>query len=119
MTIIDPNRADNNISGGTHKIAEIQECFRAAYEALQDRLETFHSKDEPDSFLECLVGGDFSPYEAQRQLLHELYTGSVLVRPNKDVALSTRTNETRKGRPGEGQQIESKHSRVCRETANP
>ncbi|RVX67258.1 hypothetical protein B0A52_09295 [Exophiala mesophila] len=111
LTIIDPNRADNNISGGTHRIAEIQECFRAAHQALQDRLETFHSKAEPGSFLECLVGGDFSHYESQRQLLHELYTGSVLIRPDHDARSSTRNSQTRMGRPSERAQVESKQLR--------
>jgi non-canonical poly(A) RNA polymerase PAPD5/7 len=75
LTIIDPNRPDNNISGGTRSINDIIRCFSSAHQALIQQLaaaETRRPQDQPPSFLACLVGGSFQQYEAQRQALHNL-----------------------------------------------
>ncbi|KAK5559463.1 hypothetical protein LTR46_002505 [Exophiala xenobiotica] len=75
LTIIDPNRPDNNISGGTNQITEIVKCFSSAHQSLMLRLEDYEQRtaQSPNSsFLECLVGGNFAQYEMQRDVLHSL-----------------------------------------------
>ncbi|KIW19881.1 hypothetical protein PV08_00456 [Exophiala spinifera] len=75
LTIIDPNRPDNNISGGTNQIADITRCFSSAHQALLGRLDMYdmqYPKSSPVSFLECLLGGNFSSYESQRKILYDL-----------------------------------------------
>jgi non-canonical poly(A) RNA polymerase PAPD5/7 len=75
LTIIDPNRPDNNISGGTNQITEIVKCFSSAHQSLMLRLEHYEQRTAQSlnsSFLECLVGGNFAQYEMQRHVLHSL-----------------------------------------------
>jgi len=75
LTIIDPNRPDNNISGGTNQITEIVRCFSSAHQSLMLRLDDYEKRtaqSPTSSLLECLVGGNFAQYEAQRQVLHNL-----------------------------------------------
>lgn len=75
LTIIDPNRPDNNISGGTSQIADIAKSFASAHQALLGRLDVYekqYPQSSPTSFLECLVGGNFSLYESQRKILFDL-----------------------------------------------
>lgn len=79
LTILDPNRSDNNISGGSHEIGLVFTTFSKAHDVLQRQLEAFlqrtdHSK--PFSFLEELIGGNFSAYDKQRDALKMLHTGS-------------------------------------------
>ncbi|KAJ9636009.1 hypothetical protein H2204_005506 [Knufia peltigerae] len=57
LTIIDPNRPDNNISGGTSQINEIGRSFSSAYQALVERLDMYEEQfphNSTISFLECL-----------------------------------------------------------------
>ncbi|OAL39403.1 hypothetical protein AYO20_01273 [Fonsecaea nubica] len=75
LTIIDPHRADNNISGGTKEIDKIFKCFSEAYKALMNRLCAYERRDPrapQGSFLECLIGGNFTSYESQRKKLLDL-----------------------------------------------
>lgn len=74
--IIDPNRADNNISGGTSSIATIFALFAQSHATLQESLDSFAErglKDSKFSFLEKLIGGNFSAYDEQRQRLRHLH----------------------------------------------
>ena len=75
LTIIDPNRPENNISGGTHLIEKILDSFAQAFNVLQHRLAAYESGDTNVSFLEDLVGGNFTSYEAQRKQLRGIYFG--------------------------------------------
>lgn len=82
LTIIDPNRPDNNISGGTRDIQKIFHAFSLAHKGLLERLGTIEDlepDEEPKSFLEYIVGGDFSSFDQQRQILHDLYDASKYV----------------------------------------
>ncbi|KAJ9606943.1 hypothetical protein H2200_008954 [Cladophialophora chaetospira] len=75
LTIIDPHRSDNNISGGTNQIHLIFDSFSKAHEALVTRLSAHESgatEDQPGTFLGCLIGGSFASYEAQRATLRAL-----------------------------------------------
>lgn len=74
--IIDPNRADNNISGGTSSIATIFALFTQSYAILQESLDRFDERDPKDSkfsFLDKLIGGNFSAYDEQRTRLRKLH----------------------------------------------
>jgi DNA polymerase sigma len=75
LSIIDPHRQDNNISAGTHEIQRIVNCFAKAHETLQHRLhdELIYVR-RSGSFLEDILGGNFSAYELQRQSLYNLHT---------------------------------------------
>lgn len=77
MTIIDPNRPENNISGGTTEIETILEAFATAHDSLQSRLAEHEERatSGPYSFLEDIVGGDFGSYEEQRKTLKDLHFG--------------------------------------------
>ncbi|KAK5047250.1 hypothetical protein LTR84_006772 [Exophiala bonariae] len=82
LTIIDPNRPDNNISGGTRDIQRIFHAFSLAHKGLLERLGTVEElgpNEEPRSFLEYIVGGDFSSFDRQRQILRDLYDASKYV----------------------------------------
>ena len=78
LTIIDPNRPENNISGGTREIDIIAASFSSAYDILQARLAAFadgQTNTNSFSFLESLVGGNFDSYENQRTVSRNLYFG--------------------------------------------
>ncbi|KIY00599.1 uncharacterized protein Z520_03262 [Fonsecaea multimorphosa CBS 102226] len=77
LTIVDPHRADNNISGGTKEVDKIFKCFSEAYKALMSRLSAYERRNPQapqGSFLECLIGGNFTLYDAQRQKLLDLFS---------------------------------------------
>lgn len=98
LTIIDPNRADNNISGGTRLIEGIQTCFSLAHQALVQRLAEFERgtpQTKSPSFLECLVGGDFTKYRIQRQKLYELSAPGLNGTPYPGSTLPTPTTKKR------------------------
>jgi non-canonical poly(A) RNA polymerase PAPD5/7 len=85
LTIIDPNRPDNNISGGTRLISDILRCFSSAHRALLQRLNAHEQRDKnspTSSFLGCLVGGNFTQFETQRQALYDLGLSLNLIRPS-------------------------------------
>lgn len=82
LTIIDPNRPDNNISGGTSQIQRIFHAFSLAHKGLLERLDDVENADpddDPKSFLEYIVGGDFKAYDMQRQMLYDLYDANLYV----------------------------------------
>lgn len=75
--IIDPDRPENNISGGTQNIGTICECFAEAYNVLQTTLTAFENNPSSvKSFLERILGNNYTAYEDQRDILYELYYGT-------------------------------------------
>ncbi|EXJ58117.1 hypothetical protein A1O7_05541 [Cladophialophora yegresii CBS 114405] len=108
LTIIDPHRSDNNISGGTRQIGTIFDCFSKAHKALATRLASFEkdpSRHQVDGFLGCLIGGDFTSYERQRQRLREMSVnatagpaggkgGHTIKEPARSIDVSRRPNRT-------------------------
>lgn len=78
LTIIDPNRPDNNISGGSHEIERVFRSFKQAHGDLVSKLQDFGSETDTSSFsfLKDLVGGNFTAYELQRSVLRDLYRGN-------------------------------------------
>ena len=101
MKIIDPNRPDNNISGGTNKIGLIFDCFSTAYDILQASLAAHENGDNVPSFLEQIVGGNFEAYDSQREYLRELHIGprgshapAVLPPPPPSIEERKQSNQT-------------------------
>ncbi|KAF2745504.1 hypothetical protein M011DRAFT_460088 [Sporormia fimetaria CBS 119925] len=70
LSIQDPNRSDNNISGGSHRAALVFKLFSEAHEALLARLQ------RPDfsgiSILETIIGGNYETYERQKMIIANL-----------------------------------------------
>ena len=77
LTIIDPNRSSNNISGGTRLIEVIFQCFSDALTTLQSALaQASDSQAGTSSILATILGSDFELYESQRDALYELHYGT-------------------------------------------
>ncbi|RMZ86887.1 hypothetical protein DV736_g5889, partial [Chaetothyriales sp. CBS 134916] len=87
LAIIDPNRPENNVSGGSNLIDQVFALFSTAHDILSDHLSAFpvSGADKASfSFLKDLVGGDFTAYDKQRKALQSLYfglTGQELTEP--------------------------------------
>jgi len=76
LMIIDPNRPDNNITGGSSEIERIIGLFSRTHEILMARLDNFadvQQRSTSFSFLAELVGGNFAAYQEQRRSLHRVY----------------------------------------------
>ncbi|ATZ46118.1 hypothetical protein BCIN_01g07800 [Botrytis cinerea B05.10] len=77
FSIIDPNRSDNDISGGSKNTPAIQECFSAAYSALQQSMNTLQHADlktrQNQSLLRCIIGGNYESFQLQRDHLAHLH----------------------------------------------
>lgn len=73
--IIDPNRPDNNITGGSNQVDRILDLFSRTHTILLNRLDDFDNKgpEAAVSFLEELIGGNFTAYYDQRRALHAVY----------------------------------------------
>lgn len=70
LTIVDPNRPDNDISGGSRNINAVLNCFRSAYASIQRRLdEVNRGKDAHSSILGCVLGGNYDIFAKQRDKL--------------------------------------------------
>lgn len=88
LTIIDPNRNDNDISGGTRNIDLILDCFRHAHATLQRRLsEVLQRGNSSEGILGCIWGGNYSAFMAQREKLRKVgvrngYDGGNAAEPN-------------------------------------
>lgn len=82
LTIIDPNRPDNDISGGSHKINDVLDCFRRGHALLQRRLAAVdQGVDVEDSILGCVWGGNYESFTYQREKLSKLHRGYAVSPP--------------------------------------
>ncbi|KAF4637788.1 hypothetical protein G7Y89_g305 [Cudoniella acicularis] len=82
ISIIDPNRSDNDISGGASNTPKIIECFSNAYKDLQKRMGDLQSMKERSnqSILGTILAGNYSSFALQREHLahvHEVLIGPV------------------------------------------
>ncbi|RMZ76597.1 hypothetical protein DV738_g4871, partial [Chaetothyriales sp. CBS 135597] len=78
LAIIDPNRPENNISGGSNQIEHVFALFSSAHDILSDHLSSFpvsRADKASFSFLKDIIGGDFAAYDKQRKALQSLYFG--------------------------------------------
>nr|OQO25986.1 hypothetical protein B0A51_07703 [Rachicladosporium sp. CCFEE 5018] len=72
LTIVDPNRPENDIAGGSRKINDVLECFRSMYNVLQRQIAAIDSgKDRTASMLDCVIGGNYDQVLVQRQRLQD------------------------------------------------
>ncbi|KAF2828842.1 hypothetical protein CC86DRAFT_392988 [Ophiobolus disseminans] len=73
LSIQDPNRPENNISGGSHKAVNAFKLFANAYETLMDRFEAVELGNfKGTSLLECMIGGNYTSYITQRRHMRSL-----------------------------------------------
>ena len=76
LTIIDPNNPDNDISGGSNKIATVFQCFRTAHSEIQRRLAQIHSGENiEDSILGVVLAGNYTSFISQRNRLSKHHRG--------------------------------------------
>ncbi|KAI9051262.1 hypothetical protein LZ554_005363 [Drepanopeziza brunnea f. sp. 'monogermtubi'] len=73
--IIDPNRPDNDISGGSSNTSGIRKCFSEAYDALQHRMGELQRSEnrKNQSLLDCIIGGNYKSFELQRAHLAHVH----------------------------------------------
>ncbi|KAL6702763.1 hypothetical protein ACN47E_000947 [Coniothyrium glycines] len=73
LSIQDPNRPENNISGGSHRAKDTFKAFAAAHKTLEDRIQAAKAgQDIGSSILECVLGGNYSSYIKQRRHMRSL-----------------------------------------------
>ncbi|KAF7192290.1 Poly(A) RNA polymerase cid14 [Pseudocercospora fuligena] len=74
LTIIDPDKPENDISGGSAKIDQVLQCFRGAFSMIQHELDQLRkgSGNSTRSVLGCILGGNYSSFEDLRDDLHAL-----------------------------------------------
>lgn len=74
LSIVDPNRPDNDISGGSSKVNLIFRLFSQSFYKLRDRMADLHIEHTKNaSILEEIFAGNYSSFEIQRDHLHKLY----------------------------------------------
>lgn len=74
--IVDPNRPDNNITGGSSEISRIIDLFSRTYEMLMARMDEYADPQQRSnnfSFLGNIIGGNFAAYQEQRRKVHSVY----------------------------------------------
>ncbi|GAB7364570.1 hypothetical protein MBLNU230_g5377t1 [Neophaeotheca triangularis] len=82
LTIIDPNRADNDISGGSREINAVLDIFKSAHSAILRRLdEIARGEDVGESVLACMWGGNYVRFDTQRSKLDRLSRGMAMSPP--------------------------------------
>ena len=69
IAILDPNRAHNDISGGSKNVLSIFEQFSKAHGEI---LESMRARDRP-SLLDWMLGGNYTDVMRQRNFLRDLY----------------------------------------------
>ena len=67
LYIQDPNRPDNNISGGSYKVLDIFNAFSEAHAMLLERAKAIRLGTEPGtSLLDAIIGGNYEAYHRHR-----------------------------------------------------
>lgn len=69
LAITDPNKPDNDISGGTKKILTIFQLFSETHSEIMRAMK--HPARR--SLLGCMLGGDYTIYKDQRRHLQKIY----------------------------------------------
>ncbi|KAG9242186.1 hypothetical protein BJ878DRAFT_426466 [Calycina marina] len=74
ICIMDPNRPDNDISGGSSNTQVIIRAFRDAYHTLSQHMSKLNAGDNRQnrSILSCLWAGNYSSFALQRKHLRHL-----------------------------------------------
>ncbi|KUJ20746.1 uncharacterized protein LY89DRAFT_579514 [Mollisia scopiformis] len=75
--IMDPNRSNNNISGGARNSPVIRGAFSDCFKRLQERMVQLQYSAEADrrceSILGTIIGGNYSSFRLQREHLAHVY----------------------------------------------
>ena len=69
LHIVDPNDRTNDISGGSRNVTYIFKLFSYARTEILSAMQ----RNDPKSLLTWMLGGNYSIYLAQRELLKQLY----------------------------------------------
>ncbi|KAI7342592.1 hypothetical protein KC336_g23183 [Hortaea werneckii] len=108
LTIIDPNKRDNDISGGSHRISDVLDVFSHAHAELQRRLSQLHrGKGVQDSILGCIWGGNYSSFIHQREKLSLLQRGYRVSPPPPPPAPQPVNQLPKKARGGKDKTLEN------------
>ncbi|PHH67602.1 hypothetical protein CDD82_1280 [Ophiocordyceps australis] len=75
LSIIDPNNASNDITGGASNTGAIMGCFHDAFVALTDRMREVARQPGNGGILDILLEGDYSSFRMQRRYLKHVYEG--------------------------------------------
>lgn len=79
--IIDPNRPENDISGGAKNSAAIRSLFSEGFQTLQNRMAELQYSAEADrrcqSILGPIIAGNYSSFRLQREHLAHMYERQV------------------------------------------
>lgn len=76
LTIADPNKPTNDISGGSRLIGDVFAVFRSAHAALAQHVAQIEAGQVfQGSMLECILGGNYSSFMHQRNKLSLLHRG--------------------------------------------
>ncbi|KAI9803271.1 MAG: hypothetical protein M1825_002062 [Sarcosagium campestre] len=77
LSIIDPNKPENDISGGSSNVRTVLRSFSHAYDQLRDNMARISRLDIPDrqneSILGVILAGDYSSFDLQRSHLRREY----------------------------------------------
>jgi len=81
LSVIDPNNAANDISGGSRNFFLICDCFASARHVLQSRMDEI-GKLQPQnrerlSILESIIGADYSSFSRQRAELRRYHSRGI------------------------------------------
>lgn len=70
LLLVDPNRPDNNLAAPSYSAKMVFDCFRDAFNLLNERMMGLERGERPDdSILGEVLGGNYEQYEQQRDLL--------------------------------------------------
>ncbi|KAK7424606.1 hypothetical protein QQZ08_008616 [Neonectria magnoliae] len=78
LSIIDPNNAANDISGGSSNTSAILARFHDAYNVLRDRMGDVRRDSKKGGILDVILKGDYSSFRLQREYIkhvHENFFG--------------------------------------------
>jgi non-canonical poly(A) RNA polymerase PAPD5/7 len=81
LSIIDPNNAANDLSGGSRNFFLISDCFSSAFHVLKTRMaqvdKALAHEGANMSILEPVIGADYSSFSRQRAKLSEVHRRSL------------------------------------------
>ena len=77
LCIIDPNKPENDIAGGSSNTETILKCFSKSYLDLQNRMGELQYSGpgarRSQSILDCILGGNYGSFKLQREHLAHVY----------------------------------------------
>lgn len=73
--IIDPNKSDNDISGGSSNTSAILRCFSDCHKSLSTTMANlkYSPNRRNQSILGCILGGNYESFRLQREHLRHVH----------------------------------------------